>query len=363
MDVKSELDLALIALKKTTSGYKQSGTSGVNWLESFKHFNNIYALLAKPDPIPVPSPVISYGVSAHTLKLGTGAASYIQKLATTGAKAIRDDVYPGTPSTSYDKLGNLCATNNLKLVLILWGGGTPPPASTFYTFAKDLVGFFKVNYPGTLMAIEPANEPNNNFLTDPATYVTYCNAVYGGIKDADSSVKLWAGATNGDATAWAKQVIQLGAEFDEWSCHNYPAFGFYPDAASMLKTDIVSAWSQVFWHRVAGINQTLEEGLTSVGYPGLIHSTEFGAPTIPPNGWATSPTGDAVQCCTEIEQANIWKLAYPLWRSKARAGWMFGYTGQDDNTNSTTSREPHFGWLRSNGDKKPIFDVVTSFKS
>lgn len=300
-----------------------------------------------PAPVPDPAPAgYGWGFSAHALtsKLGTTAATYVPRLKAAGSRMIRDDIYPGTAQATYDRIFKLAADNGQRLVLIMWGGGAPPSPATFQAFAKTLVAYGKANYPGVLHAIEPANEPNTNALSSPAAYVIHHNAVYAGVKEADPSVKVWAAGTNGPATAWARDVISGGAKFDEWSCHPYPAFNAFPDAASMLRTDIHSGWSETFWKPDA-TGKTLEQMLASLGYLGPIHATEWGSPTHP---------GPSPECTPESVQADVWRLGYPMWRALARAGWLLYYTGQDDNTADTTNREFHFGAHRSDGIPKPI---------
>lgn len=369
----------LLATTKSGQWFKNGGqTAPGRWLDAKRANGRARALLAEakaiadapppapdpepvPDPTPPPSPKPSWGFSAHALtpKLGATIDTYVPRLKAAGSKMMRDDVYPGSAQATYDRLLHLAADNGQKLVLILNGGAAPPPPSTVQAFAKTLVGYGKANFPGVLHAIEPANEPNlNATLRDPAVYVTHHNAAYAGVKEADPGVLVWGAACSGDGTAFARDTITRGLKFDEWSCHPYPAFGFFADAAGMLRTDIESGWAQVFWRPEKTTGKTLAGMLHALGYDGFIHATEWGIPTIPPGGWASPPTGSALQCSPESVQADVWRLGYPVWRREPQGGWLLDYTGQDDDTDRTDSREPHFGAHRSNGTPKPIVAVM-----
>lgn len=356
-EISNKITLAWEALMQTTITGKQYANKFQpdtgKWGEAKRLLNEARALADAPPPEPVPEPVpepaaYRWGFSAHALtsKLGTTSSTYVPRLAAASSHMIRDDIYPGTSQASYDRLFKLAADNGQKLVLIMWGGGAPPAPATMQSWAKTMAAYGKQNYPGVLHAIEAANEPNSNGGFTSTSYLAHGNAVYAGAKEGDTSVKVWGGATNGPAIGWASAMITAGLKFDEWSCHPYPAFGFYPDAVGMLRTDIVSAWAETFW-RANATGKTLVQMLTSLGYTGPIHGTEWGAPTNPPGG--TAP-----QCCSEQAQADLWVKGYPMWRAQPRAGWLLFYTGQDDNTAGTSTREDHFGAYRSDATAKPV---------
>lgn len=296
-------------------------------------------------PTPPPSP--GFGISMHALTIGLPRPArprpepdkYVARLAATGARWLRDDFYPGGATVQLDTILRLVAQNGRKLVLILWGGGAPPPLATMQSGAASIVGYAERNFPGTLLAVEPSNEPNiNPALSTPATYRTFANAVYDGVKSASANVQVWAGATAGCALAWAPQVLQLGLKRDAWSCHPYPAWGFFPDAAGMLRLDIVSAWAEF---------PKLGPLLTANGYGGVIHATE---------GF-NCPTGACARCSPEPVQADVFRQSIATWRTWTRAGIPFFYDGEDDLTGNADP-ECNFGARRSDGSAKPVVSAM-----
>jgi hypothetical protein len=278
----------------------------------------------------------------HALKYGAAADAYVARLGVNGARGrmFRDDVYLGSTTATWDRLANLAATNGARLCVILSGGSSSPGPATIRGYTADLVAHMDANHPGVLASVEPMNEPNIGvFAGNPAGYAALCSAVYDGVHtDAKSAVKVWGGATAGCGLTWTPQVLAAGAKFDEWSCHPYPAYGYYPDAAGMLRLDISSGWAEL--PKLAAL-------LQGKGYPGKIHATEFGLPTNPPGG--TAP-----RCSPETVQADAVRLGYQQWRAWPWAGWLLFYTGQDDNTGDTTDPEKHFGAYHTDGTEKPV---------
>jgi hypothetical protein len=273
-----------------------------------------------------------------------GATTYLDRLVAAKAKVVRDDCYSGNCDSFLLQAKN----HGLKLVLILSSGNQNPNPTTIGSFASALVNYADANYPGTLIAVEPMNEPNGGtFSSNAAGYVTMHNAVYDAVHATGKPVQVWCCATSGtgqatSSTGWTAQVLDDGVEFDQWSAHPYPAWGFGLTASQELDLNRSSAWSEM--PALASMLQSKR------GYPGPINGTEFGEPTNPPGGSCS-------RCAPEQQQADVITMGYAQWKLWSFAGTLFVYTGEDDCTysvcNTSAPYEDHFGIYRSDNTAKP----------
>jgi polysaccharide biosynthesis protein PslG len=263
--------------------------------------------------------------------------AYLARVAAAGAAVVRDDCYSGT----CDRYLSLAKAHGLKLVLILSGAGQNPAPSTIASFASSLVKYADANYPGTLLALEPMNEPNiGTFSSNPAGYVTMHNAVYNAVHQTGTAIQVWCCATSGTGIGgWTPAVLDAGVKFDEWSAHPYSAWGYkLATASAMLDLNRASGWSEM--PKLATLLQSKR------GFAGPINGTEFGAPSNPPGGTCN-------RCETEQVEADLITQGFAQWKQWSWAGTLFVYTAQDDKTNDTTNLENHFGLYRSDNSAKP----------
>jgi hypothetical protein len=297
-----------------------------------------------PPPPPPPSGRYLWGFSAHTLWIGLPTrrprpdpGAYLDRLAATGARAARDDLYPGTTTAALDQMLSLCTARSLRLTLILAATNVPTLAA-IHDWAKTAAGYAAAHYPGTLRSVEPFNEPNGNPGFTPASYAAFVSAAHDGAKEGDPAVEVWAGATAGCALTWTPQVLQAGPRYDAWSCHPYPAYGFFPDAAGMLRLDISSGWAEF---------PKLGPILSAGGYNGKAHATEgFNCPTGGVRGYPESVARD------------VFAASVATWRTWPRAGIPFAYTLQDDSTGDA-NEEANFGaGYRSDGAAKLAVEAM-----
>lgn len=302
--------------------------------------------------------VTTVGFSSHLFSpFNDSAANYADRLVTCGPSFFRDDYSASVTSSTIDtalleSFLTHASSRDLKLVLILMNTvAATPNLTTLQNYAANIVTYAEANHPGVLIAIEPRNEPNlsslyPNTAVGGAAYAPEVTAVYNGVHSVvGTTVKVWGGATSGGGVAFTDGACGAGVLFDEWSCHPYPNYSrglgtaTTRTAAQMLDTTIRTGWAEVFWAgdpAVAG-TPNLATVLSNHGYDGLIHCTETGIPTLPPSGT------DVADCWPESRQAEVFTLAYSMWIDQPRAGLFAQYTGQDDHTDSTTTRESHFG--------------------
>lgn len=332
-----------------------------------------------------------WGFSSHleaTVGGLTGSAQ-AAKLRSAGATILRNDISWSATETSKgvfnwtqaDLVMGACQANGLKLVVQAgyapaWANGSgdnkirPTTAQDFGDWIRALVARAHTNYPGTVVAIEYWNEPNIAFLKNSdgtqataTVYTAMARAAYitKTTNDPAPEIELWAGATSGlgeyagavEANAWNWLTEALGAGIlgccDAWSCHPYQ---FFTDATVAQLTDTAtgawgSNWSRLFWASTEPPN--LATRLANAGYTGRIHGTEWGAPTY------AFPSGTHITDCTsEANQASMFSTSWPNWKAQSRAGHLFFYTGIDDSSTDTTSRENHFGAFRSDLSAKAV---------
>lgn len=394
-EIVSAIDDAIHHLEATTVTYprwqslfdqgKYKDPSKTEWGAAFADLKTVRDGLSAQKP-----PAFSWGFSSHVARVSNPDA-YVASLANAGSKALRDEISwsfaertKGTYDFSRaDLICNLARKYGQKVVAQFnyspsWANGGkqehvgPFDVSYFAKYAASCGVYLQQHHADVVEAIEPWNEPNGSFLINPTTgasgdvayYVKLFNAAYDAIKAANVSIPVWAGALagvgkrvwNNPTCDWLEDALKLEMKGDALSVHPYN-FKTGWTGAQMVQTSSHSPWADVFW-----VGETVRQLLDRYGKNSwLIHGTESGCPTDAyPSGTRIDAGGFGTT--SESEQANWFSLGYPLWRKQAGlgAGWLFVYTGWDDNSSDTTDRENHFGGFHSDGSPKLIVAKMKS---
>jgi len=176
VDIKSELDLAVASLKKTTSGYTKTGTTGTNWLEAFKHIDNIYGLLTPPPPMPKTTVIgIATGWGPNTPSdLSAGELeTYMRFAVDLGVTEVRMDYsYPNSAPFNRAAIeANKQGLNLVPLMTHLRDG-----------VVADSVDAVLTKFGAKVSRIEVGNEVNGKWAwgvtPDPVLYTSYLKTAY-----------------------------------------------------------------------------------------------------------------------------------------------------------------------------------------
>lgn len=236
----------------------------------------------------------------------------------------------------------------------------PSKVAAYGQFAADMAA----RYLGKISAYEVWNEPNHSGFSggnpDVNRYVTMVSAAYNGIKGADPAAAVITGGTapasdvlidpargpvsdnyssmgpvtfiNGVYAAKAQGLLT----FDAVAMHPYPIW----TGDSLVTDNQFEPWSARY--HIEHVRTAMVNGGDSAK---KIWFTEFGAPTVLPNG------------CTEAQQDAKIANAIPYFRGLGYGGPIFIYSYKDRLTGDADV-ENNFGLLRSDNTKKPSWFTV-----
>lgn len=288
---------------------------------------------AQNPPPPTTQKGISVGGDFQNLG-GAYQAKELDAMQAAGCNWVRVDFNYGAPAPGV-AVADEARRRGMKVlaVLIARGGKVLTPAE-MAAFATSVVA--------DADAFEVWNEQNINSFwpsPNPEAYAAVYNAARDAIR-AKRAVPVLSGglspAPNGSSTIapadFLQRAMAAGMRPD--------AIGWHPYCSPAMPsgTPTWSAWTQM--------TQTPEWKAGAIPF----WATEFGAPT--------GGTNDAA-IVDEATQAKMIAEALRLWGSYPNTGPLFVYQGRDSNTSGNTTREEHYGLLRTDFSPKP---ALAAFK-